>query len=695
MSEDLKKRVQELETELKVVRLASMQWEEIQRTYQKSNDRLQLVCSELSQVNDRLALAFDASQLAWWDWDFNSGKLECGANMESLLGLNKESLPTSFSAFLELIHPEDVAEAKENLEKHLKGITAVFESEYRLKAGSGKWKWVFDKGMVVEKDIFGKPTRLLGVLMDVQRKKVHETGLLAEFEKADEANRAKSLFLATMAHEIYTPLSGVIGMADILKQSKLTSEQKEYLDIIVDSSTNLLSVFNTIMDFLKIEAGQIELTNSVFSVYELMEDVISLILPEATEKELEVLSFVDPNIPEHVTGDVSRLKQVLRVFADNGVKFTENGEITISAHFLAWDEDTVNLQFNVTDTGIGVSDEALKKIFTSFTKITPSTGKYGGSGLGLAIAKHLITKMKGDIHVESSPGKGSSFVFNVLLGKVPGSEPPAIDQKIRGLKILVIDPYPVRAKILLDYLSRMDCEAENILTLTDGLKEISHRHKIKRPLDLVIVDFDAAKLAQGSFSTSSGWNEVHKIMVYLPGMHVPETLAEMKFSYFLKRPFLPTDLLQAMFNSITQKAPGTGVRTAEQSVKKHELRKLRILLAEDNLISQKVAKVTLSKLGHQIDIAENGLVVVEMYKKNSYDLILMDIFMPELDGLEATREIRKIEQKRIGRKAIHICSITANADKDDEEKCFQAGVDSYITKPFKLEELMDILDNVS
>ncbi|MCX6286211.1 MAG: ATP-binding protein [Bacteroidetes bacterium] len=694
MSEELKNRIQALEAELKVVRLASMQWEEIQRTYQKSNDRLQQVFGELNQVNERLTMAFEASQLAWWDWDFKSGKLDCSENMALLLGLKKESLPTTFSAFLDLIHPEDAYEVKENLERHLNGVTAYFESEYRLKTSSGDWKWVFDKGKIVEKDILGKPLRLLGVTMDVERKKVHEKNLLTEFEKADEANRAKSSFLATMAHEIFTPLSGVVGMAEILKQSELSPEQKEYLGIIEDSATNLLSVFNTIMDFLKIEAGQIELTSSVFSVYELMEDLVTTIIPEAREKELEVLSFVDPNIPLQVKGDLSRLKQVLRVFADNGVKFTENGEITITAHFLSWDEDTVNIQFKVTDTGIGISEEALKRIFTSFTRISPSTGKYGGSGLGLAIARHLIIKMKGEVHVDSTPGKGSSFIFNVLLEKVPGSEPLVIDPKIKGLKVLIIDPSMARAGILLDYMSRMDCEAEHFSNLTDGFQEITHRHEIKKPADLVIVELEAAKLALGSFNSSQPWDEVNKILILYQGTEISGKIVKMGFSSMLKRPFLPAELSESVYNVITHNISLSAAKGDGKPLPRHEARELSILLAEDNLISQKVAKVTLNKLGHHIDVAENGKIAVDLFKKNKYDLIVMDIFMPEQDGLEATREIRQIEQADLSRKAIHICAITANADKDDEEKCYQAGVNSYITKPFKLEELMEMLDGI-
>ncbi|MEI7489874.1 MAG: ATP-binding protein [Bacteroidota bacterium] len=694
MSEDLKKRIQALESELKVVRLASMQWEEIQRTYQKSNDRLQQVFLELNQVNERLTMAFEASQLAWWDWDFKSGKLDCSENMALLLGLKKEFLPATFSALLDLIHPEDAPEVKSNLEKHLNGAISYFESEYRLKTSSGEWKWVFDKGRIIEKDILGKPVRLLGVTMDVERKKVHEKKLLTEFEKADEANRAKSSFLSTMAHEIFTPLSGVVGMAEILKQSELSPEQMEYLEIITDSATNLLSVFNTIMDFLKIEADQIELTSSFFNIYDLMDELISVIVPEAAEKGLEVATFIDPNIPMRVKGDPARLTQVLRVFADNAVKFTENGEITIEAHFLSWDEDTVNVQFRVSDTGIGISEEALKRIFTSFTRISPSTGKYGGSGLGLAIARHLIAKMKGEVNVESTPSRGSSFSFNVLLEKSPGSEPPVADPKIKGLKILLIDPSAVNARVLIDYLVRLDCDVEHVITLTDGMQEISHRNKINKPADLVIVDLEAAKLAQGSFTSNPAWEKACKLLLHYQGSSIPKKISEMGFGSVLKRPFLPGEFWTSVYNTITKKVVAPVTEVAVKPLPRTETRSLRILLAEDNLINQKVATVTLSKLGHHIEVAENGKIAVEMFKKNKYDLVVMDIFMPEMDGLQASREIRQIEQSDPSKKAIHICAITANADKDDEEKCYKAGVNSYITKPFKLEELIEILDSI-
>jgi two-component system, sensor histidine kinase and response regulator len=694
MSENLKQRIEQLESELKVVRLASMQWEEIQRIYQKSNDRLQQIYNDLNLVNERLVMAFEASGLAWWDWDYKSGKMECSENMGLLTGLSRENMPATYSAYIAIIHPEDVHEVKANLDRHLSGAKPFFEMEYRLKTGSGEWKWVFDKGRVVEKDILGKPLRLLGVTMDVERKKVHEKKLLYEFEKADEANKAKSSFLANMAHEIYTPLSGVVGMAEILKQSEHSPEQKEYLGIIVDSATNLLSVFNTIMDFLKIEAGQIELSSSVFSIYELMDDLISALIPEAGEKELEILSYVDPNIPLLVKGDPSRLKQVLRVFADNGVKFTDAGEITITVDFLSWDEETVNIQFKVTDTGIGISEEAIKHIFTSFKKISPSTGKYGGSGLGLAIAKYLVQKMKGEVLVESQPGKGSTFIFNVLLDKVPGSEAPVADPEIRGLKVMIVDPHQSRAGMLLDLLSRLDCEAEYLPTLTEGLQELAHRQKIKKPVDLVIVELEAMTLSQGAFKPNPAWDSVNKLLLEYSGTPLPPKIDAMGFNTILKRPYLPMELASSMVNTVTHKKEDIPFNVPAMPISRHEVRKLRILLAEDNLINQKVAQVTLIKLGHQVDIAGNGRIAVEMFKKNRYDLILMDIFMPEQDGIEATREIRQAEQARPLEKPIHICAITANADKDDEEKCYQAGFDTYITKPFKLEELMEILDNI-
>lgn len=694
MSEEITKKIQELEAELKMLRLASMQWEEIQRTYQKSNDRLQLVYSELNQVNERLTMAFDAGHLIWWDWDFKSGKLECSENMGLLLGLKKDNLPKTFSALLELVHKEDIAEVKDLMDQHLNGQSSYFEAEYRLKMGNGEWKWVFDKGRVVEKDILGKPLRLLGVLMDFERKKSHERSLQSEFEKADCANKAKSTFLANMSHEIYTPLSGVVGMAEILKQSPLSPEQREYIDIIEDSATNLLSVFNTIMDFLKIEAGQIELENTTFNVYELIEDLVDTVVPEAAEKGLEIHSFTDPNIPALLRGDPVRLKQILRVFADNGVKFTDSGEVGISVHFLSWDEDSVDLQFRVSDTGIGISEEAIKKLFTSFTRITPSTGKYGGSGLGLAIARHLITKMKGDVTVDSIPGKGSTFNFSVRLDRVPGSEHPVTDPRIQGLRVLVIDPYPVRARLLTDYLLRMDCETEHKPTITEGLQEITHRHKVKKPYDLVMVELEAAISSLASFKPTASWNELNKILVRYRGAAVPDKIKEMGFINVTDRPLSLAGLSSSMIQCLTKTAPESVAPAAQARQVPVQTKYYRILLAEDNLINQKVAKVTLSKLGHHIDIAENGEIAVDLFTANKYDLILMDIFMPVMDGLKATREIRKIELASSANKPVHICALTANADKQDEERCYQAGVNSYIAKPFKLEELIEVLDSI-
>lgn len=693
MSEDLKKRITELEAELKTIRLASMQWEEIQRTYQKSNDRLQLVYSELNQINERLTMAFNASHLVWWDWDFRTGKLECSEIIGSLLMISKDKIPGTFPELMKLVHPEDVQEVRENVDLHLGGQAPYIEAEFRIRAGNDGWRWVFNKGKIVEKDIMGKPVRLVGVMMDFETKKIHERHLQNEFEKADCANKAKSNFLANMSHEIYTPLSGVVGMSEILKQSSLTAEQREYIEIIEDSATNLLSVFNTIMDYLKIESGQIELENVTFNPFTLIDELVEVIHPEASEKNLQVNVFTDPNVPLLLRGDPSRLKQVLRVFADNGVKFTEAGEIGISMNFLSWDEDSVDLEFKVSDTGIGISEDALKKLFTSFTRITPTTGKYGGSGLGLAIAKHLINRMKGEVSVESVTGKGSVFTFTVQMERIPGAEHPVADPMLRGIHALIIDQNPSRAEIIRQYFSRLDIDTHHCLTLTEGMQEISHKHKLKKPFGLVMADCDAAIAGLASFRHNPSWNETNRMLICSRSESVPAKVDEMGFTAVLERPFNLEQLLDLTTRCVSRQIPQ--VKAAEQAPKPvHSIRRLNILLAEDNLINQKVAKVTLTKLGHDIDVAENGEIAVSMFMQGKYDLILMDIFMPVMDGLKATREIRKIELASSALKPVHICAISANAESQDEEKCFQAGVNSYIAKPFKLEELIEVLENV-
>ena len=703
MSEVLKKKIEQLEQENKIVRLAAQQWEHLQQVYQQSIERLQLVERELSSSQERMSCALFGGDLAWWDWDYKTGLMHFNENRARLLGFGVNELPQSYGEITRMIHPDDYESTMTKLQLHLSGAKSNYEAEFRLQTKSGEWRWFFDKGKIVETDILGKPVRIAGVLIDIHERKNIENELVAARDTAAAENRAKSHFLASMSHEIYTPMAGVIGMADILKQSKLSQEQEEYLNVIVKSATNLMSILNDIIEFSKLESGKMEFHEKPFSVHQVVEEVTGSFVEKAREKGIDILSFQDPNIPVEVVGDPVRLRQVLKIMSDNALKFTEKGEIRIEAHFVKWDDETVTVRFNICDTGIGISEAGMKRLFTSFSRLdSPESKKYAGGGLGLAIAKRIVDRMNGHITVETLPGSGTTFSIMVVFERYKDAElPDPMKEMMPGTKVLIIDSSPSRRSILSNYLVRWDAEVTESDTPSEALKLIRHKAEINKPFDLIIVEYNMPGQDGLKFSSSlkhAAWMKKSKILLTTSRM-APVSSAELSSAGILValvRPYTLSRLRSRIKEVLTQiRKEYTGAQDeVDLRLAEDQKKMLNILLAEDNLINQKVALVTLEKIGHTTDLAENGRIAVEMFAKKDYDLVLMDMFMPEMDGLEATRRIRKIESEHPDKNPVHICAITANTTAEDEEKCYQAGMNSYISKPFRLEELVKILNRI-
>ncbi|MCX6266501.1 MAG: response regulator, partial [Bacteroidetes bacterium] len=614
-----------------------------------------------------------------------------------------DELPQKYDDIIRMIHPDDYPHMIAQLQKHLSGDHPNYEAEFRLKAKSGEWRWFFDKGKVVETDILGKPVRLAGVLIDIHERKNIENELVKSLDTAVDDSRAKSHFLASMSHEIYTPMAGVIGMAEILKQSKLSQEQEEYLTAIVKSATNLMRILNDIIEFSKLESGKLEFHEKPFSVHQVIEEVTGSFVEKAHAKDIEILSFQDPNIPVEVVGDPVRLRQVMKVFADNALKFTEKGEIRIEAHFVEWDDETVKVRFCVCDTGIGISEAGKKRLFGSFSKVdSPESKKYGGGGLGLAIARRLIDRMNGHITVDTEPGSGTTFSFTVVFERYKDSEiTDPMKNVLQGVKVLILDPNSTRRSILANYMIRWDAEVVECGIPAEALKLIQHNAEINKPFGLIVVenimqDMDGLKFA--SALKHAAWVKKSKILLTTSRKDSVSSneLASAGILVALVRPYTLSRLRSRIKEAITQTRREFAGEPDEVDLHLMDDQKkvLSILLAEDNLINQKVALVTLEKIGHDTDLAENGKIAVDMFPKKNYDLVLMDMFMPEMDGLEATRQIRQFEAANPERNPVYICAITANRSPEDEEKCYQAGMNNYITKPFHLIELVKILNRI-
>jgi two-component system sensor histidine kinase/response regulator len=522
---------------------------------------------------------------------------------------------------------------------------------------------------------------------------------------AQSANQAKSEFLANMSHEIRTPMNGVIGMAELLLDGPLSAQQRDCAKTIRDSARALLTVINDILDFSKIEAGRLELEISPIDIRSLSEDVARLIASQAHAKGLEVTAHIDLAVPEWVKGDPGRLRQVLVNLCGNAVKFTHQGEVALDVTVAAEDAECTTLRFEVRDTGIGIPVNRLDNLFKPFSQVdTSTTRRFGGTGLGLSIVKRLAEIMGGEAGVESREGLGSTFWFTARL-PIAGAaaENAAPRQRIigalRGRRVLAVDDNATNRKVLKMQLQRCAIEGTCVSSAEIALTVMTEARQAGRPFEIALIDHqmpdcDGAELGR-RINADPDLKSTRLVLLTSSGQHGEEQqFAALGFAGFLLKPVAQRDLVDCLQLVLSGKAEDWHTRT-QSIVNRHHLGaqrgrdKHRILLAEDNIVNEKVACRTLEKLGYRVDAVRNGREAVTAWETGRYDLILMDCQMPELDGYEATREIRSRES---GGQHIPIVALTAHAMKDDDLKCKAAGMDDYITKPLDRELLDSCLE---
>lgn len=679
-----------------------------------------LAAKALALSREQYMLAVSGSKDGIWDWNIRDNSLFLSANWKKMMGYEDHELADEFASFEGLLYPADKARVLAYVQDYLSGRIAEYNIEFRFCHRDGTYRWILARGEAL-RDENGIPYRMAGSHSDITERKLAEESLkktlqdlevanreLQELnekatmlaEQAGQANSAKSEFLANMSHEIRTPMNGIIGMTGLLLDTHLTDQQKQYTEVLRSSSENLLSLINDILDFSKVEAGKMSLEHIDFDLRTTLEDAVQMLAVKASEKQLELICLVDPEVPSMLTGDPGRLRQVVLNLAGNAIKFTHRGEVVIRVGIEEETDSQALLKFSVKDTGIGIDPASLERLFVAFSQVDGSTTrKYGGTGLGLAISRRLVTMLEGDIGVRSEQGKGSEFWFTARFSKQAGES--AYDEirigSVSGIKVLVVDDHAINRLLVTNLLNSWGCgydEAENGQQALEKLHDAAKQGDpfVVALLDMLMPEMDGRDLCVRIKQEPDIANTRLILLTSLGQRGDAAWIHEVGFAGYLTKPLRQSQLHDCLAmvvgsNSVAGQVLPRVLITRHRVIEAQK-RSIRLLLVEDNPTNQEVAMAILNRLGYKVDLATNGFEALTMLEQKSYNLVLMDCQMPEMDGFAATAKIRSGKLPGV-KTDIPIIAMTANAMQGDRERCLTAGMDDYIAKPVQPRQLIE------